>query len=195
MRIKVFILILCFCFADELINLPVTRIILEVNGKTSSRAVTIARDLIEKGFDVHINFLLDDPDSLEAVLERLTSTALDQSTVQRLVLASLLLNENQSFDEQTNQKLRELRDNTINHILESDKNLQKVLRIFNNLSFSPFPKNPSKIYPIWIIETDKGNVILEGYKGNLKDFLDIKERKLNIEGLKRSFGDGAQSKG
>lgn len=188
MWIRIFaILLSIMCSSEELL---VKKVVLEVNEKTPPKVISIGRELLDKGFDVYFDFLVDNTEILDRNLHILSANVLDQKNLVRIILATLFLTGNDQFDEKTNQELQKLHDDTINSILESDQGFKKTLDLFQRISFSPFVVNKNKLYPNWLIETPKGNIILEGFKDDIRIFLNYATKTVNIKKLREFFGDG-----
>jgi hypothetical protein len=179
-----------YIFCEKVI---VDTVFLAAKGPHDTRSIKALSELLDNDFNVFAHFVASNfEEDMPKIFQILAPQQINPETaINYIFLSSFFdgLSEGKNFAEHEKQlldfKVEEIRSD----ILKRDPNLRRLQKIFERVSinFDDPRVKVANVYPTWIISTSKGRVILEGFKGDLLRYLNLKEKTLDIEKLKQDL--------
>ncbi|MCS6892995.1 MAG: hypothetical protein NZO16_00250 [Deltaproteobacteria bacterium] len=185
------LLIVSLIFLERVIaddqNFRVKNVVLLIK-ENEDQPLKIARHLVENGIETKVHVSIRNTDYVERILNKLGAGSLKKETVLKFILTQLLIAPNPKFDKASNERISDIQSETIKKILLADPAFSHAVSVFQNFSLSFAGDNfDLKLSPTWLIDTDRGQIILEGYKGDILKYLDLEKKIVRFAKLSQEL--------
>jgi hypothetical protein len=169
-------------------NISVGKIFLAAK-EENTKSLKVARELLFNDFDIYVHVVVREIDNeINRVFNHFLPVGLAMSTIKSYIFMDLVwsnLLDSDKLKPEEKELLEEEVQKIFGAILAKDKSMRDLQRVFSRVSvnFEDPRFKVARLYPTWIIETEKGKVVLEGYAGDLLRFIDLKAKTLDLEKL------------
>ena len=182
------LVVIAFTLSLSSENVSVGKIFLAAK-EANTKSLKAARELLYNDFDIYVHVVIREIDTeMDRVFNHFLPAGLAMSTIKNYIFMDLFwtnLLDNDNLKPEEKDVLEEEAQKIFGAILAKDKSMRDLQRVFSRVSanFEDPRFKVARLYPTWIIETEKGKVVLEGYAEDLLRFIDLRAKTLDLKKL------------